>query len=243
VLAVTLSRRTGAAIAGAVVAWALRHTLPGSCRVYVPGSSFSRALPASGPSAAGGGGDVPAGGGQAATDADENPYMKLLWGADVLAVTADSVTMASEACAISRRGQGGGGGSGSSGSGSSEGEAERWQRGQGARVFVIGGHRCTGKLKRFHEILSAFAGTRPAPGSPVYRAEESGVRAPAAAREGGRVAETSEGVGPVEEGSGGAAGQGAGRAALDQGPAPGRALDDAKRVAAMLLPPILDRAR
>lgn len=58
-----------------------------------------------------------------------NPYLALLGGAEVIAVTADSVAMASEACSTPKP------------------------------VLTIGEERCRGKLRRFHLLLREACGT------------------------------------------------------------------------------------
>ena len=60
-----------------------------------------------------------------------NPYMALLHRADLIAVTADSVGMASEACCAGRP------------------------------VLTIAEHRCKGKIRKFHEALRQVSETLP----------------------------------------------------------------------------------
>ena len=75
--------------------WAagVERVAPGSCRVYAPPPHEVAAVAGSGEGGCG------EGGGQKKKDA-KNPYVDVLVGSHVLAVTADSVTMASEACGV-----------------------------------------------------------------------------------------------------------------------------------------------
>ena len=131
-MGITLSRRSPVDLVNAVKEWAERHTMPGSCRVYCPDGQ---------------------GGSQSSSGEEMNPYASLVLGADVVAVTADSVTMVSEACALSSS-----------------------RREGGVReVLVIGHGRSKGKLRLYHELMTAYAGSRPLAHSHAATASRAGI--------------------------------------------------------------------